>query len=56
MTYLALDQEEEARSAITLALAVEMPPILLKPLSWLEKDQPKIYEQFVKPLLAIYGM
>jgi tetratricopeptide (TPR) repeat protein len=54
MTYLALDQEEKARIAIEQALALQMPPILLKPLSWFEREQPKLYEQFVKPLLESY--
>jgi tetratricopeptide (TPR) repeat protein len=56
MTYLALDQEEEARTAIAQAMAFEMPPILLKPLCWFEQDRPKLYAQFVKPLLATYGV
>jgi tetratricopeptide (TPR) repeat protein len=54
MTYLALDQEQEARMAIEQALALEMPPILLKPLCWFEKERPRVYEQFVQPLLARY--
>ena len=54
MVYLALDQEEEARRAIEQALALEMPPILLRPLAWFEQEKPKLYEQFVKPLLATY--
>ncbi len=54
MTYLALDQEEEARLAIEQALAFEMPPILLKPLTWFEQEKPKLYEQLVKPLFATY--
>jgi tetratricopeptide (TPR) repeat protein len=54
MVYLALDQEEEAHMAIEQALVLEMPPILLKPLCWFEQEKPKLYEQFVKPLLASY--
>jgi tetratricopeptide (TPR) repeat protein len=56
MTYLALDKEEEARVAIEQALAVEMPLILLKPLSWFERERPGLYEKFIKPLLDGYRM
>jgi hypothetical protein len=56
MAYLALDQEEEARMAIAQALAFDIPPILLKPLSWFEQDRPKLYELFVKPLFATYDV
>ncbi len=54
MTYIALDLEAEARMAIEQALALEMPPILLKPLSWFERERPELYEQFIKPLLDSY--
>jgi tetratricopeptide (TPR) repeat protein len=54
MTYLALDQEPEAQMAIKQALALEMPPTLLKPLAWFEQEKPELYEQFIKPLLARY--
>lgn len=54
MTYLALDQGEEAHKTIEQALALEMPPILLKPLVWFEQEKPKLYEQFVQPLLGTY--
>jgi hypothetical protein len=56
MTYLALDQEEDARIAIEQALALDMPPILLRPLTWFEQEKPKRYEKFVKPLLTTYGV
>jgi hypothetical protein len=54
MVYIALDQEEEARVAIEQAMAMEMPPILLKPLTWFEQDQPALYEKLIKPLLESY--
>jgi tetratricopeptide (TPR) repeat protein len=54
MTYFALDQEEEARMALEQALAFQMPPILLKPLCWFEREKPKLSEQLVKPLFATY--
>ncbi len=54
MVYISLYQEEEARIAIEKALALEMPPILLKPLSWFERERPELYEKFVKPLLDTY--
>lgn len=56
MTYFMLNQEEEARVAIEQALALEMPPILLRPLRWFEHDRPKVYEQFIKPLLNAYDL
>jgi hypothetical protein len=51
---MALDQEKEARMALEQALAFEMPPILLKPLSWFERERPELYEKFIKPLLDSY--
>jgi tetratricopeptide (TPR) repeat protein len=54
MTSAFLEQDEEAIAAIEKALALEMPPILLKPLSWFEQERPELYEKFVKPLLATY--
>jgi tetratricopeptide (TPR) repeat protein len=56
MTYAMLDQEEEAQMAIEDALAREMPPILLKPLGWLEQEKPAWYERYVKPLFAAHGV
>jgi tetratricopeptide (TPR) repeat protein len=56
MTYLALDQEEEARVAIENALTLQMPPILLKPLSWFEQEKPKLHEQLVQPLFDVYDV
>ncbi len=56
MTYLALEQEEEAHMAIEQTLASGMPPILLKPLSWFEQEKPKFYEQLVKPLFDTYDV
>lgn len=40
--------------AITKALEVGLPPILLTPLYWLEVDAPELYTQYAKPLLTKY--
>jgi tetratricopeptide (TPR) repeat protein len=56
MTYLALDQEEEARKSIEQALGLEMPPILLKPLYWFEREKPVLYERYIQPLFDRYGI
>jgi hypothetical protein len=54
MVYIALDQDEEAHKAIVQAMALEMPPILLKPLSWFEQEKPELYERLLKPLFERY--
>jgi len=47
---------KEFNLAIEQALKFEMPPILLKPLSWFEQDRPKLYEQLVQPLFDTYDI
>ncbi len=47
---------EEAIKAIKQALVLDMPPIFLTPLYWLEKDKPEVFEQYIKPLLVEYDM
>jgi tetratricopeptide (TPR) repeat protein/GTPase SAR1 family protein len=47
-----LGREEEAIAAIENALKLELPPVLLTPLRWLEQDRPDFFGQYVGPLLA----
>ena len=45
-----------AMEAIEKSLEVELPPILLTPLYWLETDRPEFFAQYAKPLLERYGV
>ena len=56
MAYAYLGNDEEARTAVDKALALEMPPILLSPLRWLEQDRPAAYKAWVEPLLAQFDL
>jgi hypothetical protein len=47
---------EEVVTAIEQALSRELPPVLLMPLYWLEKDRPAVFVKYVKPLLLRYGI
>jgi hypothetical protein len=42
--------------SVEKALEVGLPPVLLTPLYWLEKDLPDFYEQHAAPLLARYDV
>lgn len=48
----SLGRDEEARAAIQAALDHSMPPILLSPLRWLEKDRPDFYREVALPLFV----
>jgi tetratricopeptide (TPR) repeat protein len=50
-----LGQEEEAMEAIEKALEEGMPPVLLAPLRWFEKERHNFYEQYIVLLLAKYA-
>lgn len=54
--YRGRTHREETEQAIERALEMEMPPVLLTPLYWLEQDVPDVFEQFAKPLLEKYGV
>jgi len=54
MSCASLGRDEEAMAAIEQSLELELPPVLLAPLRWLELERPDFYEQFVIPLLARY--
>jgi len=41
---------------IEQALSVGLPPMLLTPLYWLEKDRPDFFEKYAKALLERYGV
>ena len=47
---------EVTEQAIERALEMDMPPVLLIPLYWLEQDVPDMFERFAKPLLKKYDM
>lgn len=52
MVCAMLGQVEEAITAIETALKLELPPVLLTPLRWLEQDRPAFFGEYVGPLLA----
>jgi len=54
MICASLRRDEEAIAAIEKSLELELPPVLLAPLRWLELERPDFYEKFVAPLLARY--
>ena len=47
-----LGRDEEAIAAIETALDLELPPMLLTPLRWLEQEKPDFYGKYVVPLMA----
>jgi WD40 repeat protein/Tfp pilus assembly protein PilF len=49
--YQGKARSAEALAAIEQALAGGLPPVLLVPLYWFEKDRPNFFVKYVKPLL-----
>ena len=47
---------EQAKAAVEKALEVELPPVLLMGLYWLEKERPLFFEQYARPLLEHYSV
>jgi len=45
-----------AMEALEKALAVDLPPVLLTPLHWQEKDRPNFYSEYAAPLLFQYNV
>jgi tetratricopeptide (TPR) repeat protein len=45
-----------AIEAIEKALEVDLPPILLTPLYWLERERPDFFREYAAPLLAKYNV
>jgi hypothetical protein len=56
MAYASLMQDELAMGAIEQSLDLELPPILLTPLHWIEQDRPDFYQHYVVPLMARYDL
>jgi len=56
MVCASLGQDEAAIAAVEKALALELPPVLLAPLSWFEQDKPDFYQKHVVPLMARYDL
>ncbi len=54
--YFYRGRHQQALEAIEKALELGMPPILLTPLYWLEKDVPEFFVQYAKPLLDKYDV
>ncbi len=54
--YYYQGREQLAREAIEKALTLGLPPILLTPLYWLEKDRPNFFEKYASSLLEQYRL
>ncbi len=54
MACASLGRDQEAIGALEHSLASGLPPVLLAPLRWFEKDKPEFYENYAKALLARY--
>ena len=52
MALALLQQDELALTFIRKFLELDVPPVLLSPLQWLEESRPDLYQNFVKPLLT----
>ncbi len=52
--YYGQSHPEIAFEVIEKALADGLPPVLLTPLYWLQKDKPQFFAQYAKPLLESY--
>jgi len=51
MALALLEQDEMALTLIRKVLELELPPVLLSPLQWLEESRPDFYQDHVMPLL-----
>ena len=51
-----LERDEEAVAAVEQALALELPPVLLVPLCWLEQEKPDFYKKYAMQLLTKYEL
>lgn len=54
MVNASFKRNEDAVTALEKALEVDLPPVLLAPLRWLEQDRQDFYERYVVQLLARY--
>lgn len=51
-----LGRNSAAIEAIEKALEVELPPVLLRPLYWLERDRPGLFGEYARALLEKHGV
>ncbi|MBA2393532.1 MAG: tetratricopeptide repeat protein [Ktedonobacteraceae bacterium] len=51
-----IGRNQAAIEAVEKALEEGLPPILLIPLHWLERDRPEFYERYAAPLLTRYNI
>jgi hypothetical protein len=56
MVLAYLGQDDDAIAALEKALELNLPPLLLSPLRWLEQDRPDFYRKYAAPLLARFEM
>ena len=56
MTCAYLGRYTAASEAIDKALELDLPPVLLTPLYWLERDRPDFFREYARPLLEKYGV
>jgi Flp pilus assembly protein TadD len=54
MSLASLGHDNEAISTIEQALALDIPPVLLSPLQWLQDERPDFYQRYALPLLNRY--
>jgi hypothetical protein len=54
--YQGKSQDKEAMAAIERSLNLGLPPILLTPLFWLEKERPDFFKKHIRPLLEHCGL
>ena len=52
MVHAYLGQDDEAIAAIEKSLELDLPPILLSTLRWVEQDRSDFYQKYAAPLLA----
>lgn len=52
LVHATLKKDDEAKVSLDKALELNIPPGLLAPLRWLEKENPAFYQNYVSPLLA----
>jgi tetratricopeptide (TPR) repeat protein len=55
-TYFYEGRNQIAVEALEHALALGLPPVLLRPFHWLETEKPDFYERYARSLLERYGM
>jgi tetratricopeptide (TPR) repeat protein len=51
-----LGRNSAAIEAIEKALELDLPPVLLTPLYWLQRDRPDFFREYAEPLLKRYDV